>query len=153
MPVKIDEIDKKILSKLLDNSRTPYNKIAKEIGVSEATVFTRVKKLIDKGVIRRFTIEISPERLGNVLTAFILIKAEPQKYIKALEAMKNIEGVYEIFDVTGNYYAIVKIRTRSREDLADIIDRISMIEGISSTETAIVLRRIKEDFRIKIWEV
>ena len=64
--------------------------------------------------------------------------------------MKEIDDIYEIYDVTGNYYSIVKIRTSSREKLAKIIDQIGMIEGISSTETTIVLRKIKEEFRIKV---
>lgn len=146
----IDEVDRKILNRLLDNSRVSYRKIAEDIGVSEATVFLRVKKLLEKGVIKRFTVELSPEHIGKGLTAFILIKAEPQKYIQALEMMKEIDDVYEIYDVTGNYYSIVKIRTSSREKLAKIIDQIGMIEGISSTETTIVLRKIKEEFRIKV---
>jgi len=146
----IDEVDRKILNRLLDNSRVSYRKIAEEIGVSEATVFLRVKKLLEKGVIKRFTVELSPERIGKGLTAFVLIKAEPQKYIQALDMMKEIDDIYEIYDVTGNYYSIVKIRTSSREKLAKIIDQIGMIEGISSTETTIVLRKIKEEFRIKV---
>ena len=89
----IDEVDRKILNRLLDNSRVSYRKIAEEIGVSEATVFLRVKKLLEKGVIKRFTVELSPERIGKGLTAFVLIKAEPQKYIQALDMMKEIDAV------------------------------------------------------------
>jgi len=146
----IDEIDRKILNKLLDNSRLSYRKIAEDLEVSETTVFLRVKKLIERGVIKRFTVELSPEHVGKSLTAFILIKTEPQKFVQVLDKIKDLEDVYEVFDVTGNYYAIVKIRTSSREKLAEIIDEISMIDGVSSTETAVVLRKIKEDFRIKV---
>ncbi|MEM2876179.1 MAG: Lrp/AsnC family transcriptional regulator [Candidatus Bathyarchaeia archaeon] len=145
----IDEVDRKILEKLLVNSRESYRKIAEEIGVSEATVFFRVKKLVERGVIKGFTVELSPEHVGKGLTAFILIKAEPQKYIQALETVKGIEDIYEVFDVTGNYYAIAKVRTSDREKLAEIIDQVSMVDGISSTETLIVLRKIKEEFRVK----
>jgi DNA-binding Lrp family transcriptional regulator len=61
-----------------------------------------------------------------------------------------MDDVYEAYDVTGSYYAIVKIRTENRESLAKIIDQIGMIDGVTRTETAIVLRCIKEETRIQL---
>jgi Lrp/AsnC family transcriptional regulator for asnA, asnC and gidA len=150
MPVEIDEVDRKLLERLQDNARMSFKKIAEEIGVSESTIFVRVKKLRKQGVIKKFTIKVAPETIGKGLTAFILIKAAPQRYPDTLETLKRVDDVYEVYDVTGNYYAIAKIRTGSREQLAKIIDSIGLIEGIASTETAVVLRSIKEETRIKI---
>ncbi len=147
---EMDEIDRKILERLQDDARLAFRKIAEELGVSESTVFVRVKKLQEQGIIRRFTAAISPEMVGKGLTAFILIKADPQRYPNVLETLKKIDDIYEIYDVTGNYYAIAKIRTGTREDLTKIIDKVGLIEGITSTETAIVLRNIKEETKIKI---
>jgi len=147
---EVDEIDRRILERLQDDARLAFRKIAEELGVSESTVFVRVKKLQEQGIIKRFTAAISPEMVGKGLTAFILIKADPQKYPIVLETLKKIDDIYEIYDVTGNYYAIAKIRTGTREDLAKIIDKIGLIEGITSTETAIVLRNVKEETKIKI---
>lgn len=147
---EVDEIDRRILERLQDDARLAFRKIAEELGVSESTIFVRVKKLQEQGIIKRFTAAISPEMVGKGLTAFILIKADPQKYPIVLEALKKIDDIYEIYDVTGNYYAIAKIRTGTRQDLAKIIDKVGLIEGITSTETAIVLRNIKEETKIKI---
>jgi len=150
MPIEIDEVDRKILERLQDDARMPFKKIAEELGVSESTIFVRVKKLRKQGVIKGFTAKVTPETVGKGLTAFILIKADPQRYPNTLETLRNIDDVYEVYDVTGNYYAIAKIRTGSREQLAKIIDSIGLIEGVASTETAVVLRSIKEETRIKI---
>lgn len=150
MSLKLDEIDRKILEKLQKNARIAFRKIAEEVGVSEATIFVRVKKLIEQNVIKGFTTIISPDSIGRGLTAFILIKADPRKYSAALEILRKMDDVCEIYDVTGNYYAILKVRTESRESLAEILDSIGLIEGITSTETALVLRSIKEEAMIKI---
>jgi Lrp/AsnC family transcriptional regulator for asnA, asnC and gidA len=150
MAFKMDEIDKKILKKLQDDARIAFRKIAEELEVSESTVFVRVKKLQERGIIKRFTVAIPPELVGKSLTAFILIKADPQKYPAVLETLKKIPDVYEIYDITGNYYAIAKVRTSDRGDLTKIIDQIGLIEGITSTETAIVLRNVKEETRINL---
>ena len=150
MSLKIDHIDKKILEKLQDNARMAFRNIAEELGVSESTIFVRVKKLQEKGVITRFTTIVSPEFVGKGLTAFILIKVNPRRYPNVLETLKKNEDIYEIYDVTGNYYTIAKVRTGNREDLAKIIDEVGLIDGVTSTETAIVLRNVKEEMRINL---
>jgi DNA-binding Lrp family transcriptional regulator len=133
---------------LQDDARVAFRKIAEKVGVSEATVFVRVKKLIENGVIRRFTALVSPELLGKGLTAFVLINADPKRLQHVFEMLAGIEDVYEVYDVTGAYYVIAKIRTSDREKLVKVIDQIGLIEGVTRTETAIVLRSIKEEVRI-----
>jgi len=150
MKVKIDDIDREILRMLQDNSRVAFKRIAEKVGVSEATIFVRVKNLRKRGVIKRFTVIVSPELLGKSLTAFVLINSEPKKLESVLETLSNMDDVYEVYDVTGTYYIIAKIRTENKESLAKIIDRIGMIDGVTRTETAIVLKSVKEETRIKI---
>jgi len=149
MPSEIDAVDKAILEMLQDDAKIAFRRIARKVGVSEATVFIRVKKLLKKGVIRRFTALVSPERVGKNLTAFVLVNANPKNLQAVLDTLNDIDDVYEIYDVTGTYYAIAKIRVEDREKLAKIIDQIGLIEGVTSTETAVVLRSIKEETRIK----
>ncbi|MCS7120422.1 MAG: Lrp/AsnC family transcriptional regulator [Nitrososphaerota archaeon] len=149
MPLELDEIDKKIIEMLQDDSRIAFRKIAEKVGVSEATVFVRVKKLHENGVIKRFTVSVSPELLGKGLTAFVLINADPKRLQHVLDTLSSLEDVYEVYDVTGAFYVIAKIRTSDREKLAKIIDTIGLIDGVRSTETAVVLRSIKEETRIR----
>ncbi len=150
MSNEIDDVDRTILEMLQDDSRTALRKIAEKLGVSEATIFTRVKKLQEKGIIKRFTALVSPELVGKGLTAFMLMNADPKRLQLVLETLSKMDDVYEVYDVTGTYYALAKIRVENRERLAKIIDEIGMIEGVQSTETALVLRNIKEETRIQI---
>jgi Lrp/AsnC family transcriptional regulator for asnA, asnC and gidA len=146
----LDNIDRAILGTLQDDARTALRKIAEKTGVSEATIFARVKKLQEKGVIKRFTALVSPEMLGKSLTAFVLINTNPKRLQTVLVSLQGMEDVYEAYDITGSFYAIAKIRASSREELAKLIDQIGLIDGVTSTETAIVLRCIKEETRVKI---
>ena len=148
--VKIDDVDRTILRMLQDDARIAFRKIAEEIGVSEATIFVRVRKLLERGVIKRFTALVSPEMIGKGLTAFVLINADPKKLQNVFKALNEMDDIYEVYDVTGSYYAIVKIRTENRDRLKEIIDKIGLIDGVTSTETAIVLRCLKEETRIKL---
>ncbi len=147
--MELDDTDRQILNMLQDDARRSFKDIAKEVTVSEATVFVRVKKLLKNGVIRSFKAIVDPKLVGKETLAFVMLKVNPNVYTKVLPILMKMDEIYEIYDVTGAYYAILKIRTKSTEELAAIIDKIGMIEGITGTETAVVLRSIKEELAIK----
>ncbi len=148
--VELNHIDKEILKMLQENCRIPFSEIAKRLGVSEATVHLRVRKLCRNGVIKKFQAIIDPEKVGKTLTAIIAIRAEPRKYESILERLKAMSNICEIYDVTGDYYAILKVRVSSREELAKVLDEIGKLDGILNTTTMVVLRVIKEDYTIPI---
>lgn len=148
--VKLDHIDRKILEILQDNAKTPYSQIASQLGISEATVHLRIRKLVNAGVIKRFQAIVDPEKVGKKVTAIIAVVAIPQKYSQVLKQLEKMPEVCEIYDVTGEYSTVLKVRVKSREELARIIDEIGSIDGVESTKTMYVLRVIKEDFRVKI---
>jgi len=146
---ELDEVDKAILRRLQKDARVSFNEIAKEVGTSEATVFVRIKKLQKNGVIRAFRAIVDPESVGKQVTAFALVRAEPKSYAKVLAELQNLDDVCEVYDVTGAYYSIIKMRTSTSEQLAKVLDKIGEIDGIVGTETVIALRTIKEETEIK----
>jgi len=140
----LDEIDKEILRVLQKNSRTPLREISKRVGLAESTVYERIKKLKEKGIIKKFTIILDPESLGFHLLAFILIKAKAGKYAEVAEKLIAYPEIVEIYETTGDYDMILKIRTRSSEELNDFLDKIGEIEGVVATHTMVVLKIHKE---------
>jgi DNA-binding Lrp family transcriptional regulator len=146
----LDETDRTILNRLQQDARISFKEIAKEVGTSEATIFVRVKKLQKNGVIKGFRAVLHPESVGKQVTAFALVKADPKSLPKMLAQLAAFDEICEIHDVTGAYYSIIKMRTSTSEQLAQILDRIGQIEGVSGTETVIVLRTIKEETSIKL---
>ena len=147
---RLDNVDRKILALLQEDARRSFKDMASRVGVSEATVFVRVKKLVKNGVVRAFRADLDPKAVGKATIALVLLKADPSLYNEALQELAEIEDVYEIYDVTGPYYAILKIRTGSPEELASVIDRIGAVKGVLSTETAMVLRTVKEEKILKV---
>ncbi len=139
-----DEKDIRILRILQENGRASYSEIARKLGISEAAVYARVQKLVKQGIIRNFRAILDPEKLGYQLTAFVAVSANPGKYERVLKELSKIDEAQEIYDVTGDYYCLVKLRAPDRETLARILDRIGSLEGVVATETRIVLRTIKE---------
>ncbi|AOL17062.1 AsnC family transcriptional regulator [Sulfolobus sp. A20] len=140
----LDDIDKKILNILQQDSRIPFSRLAKMLNLSEATIYVRIKRLKESGVIKGFYTEIDYDKIGLSVVAFVLIKADPKRYENILKQLTEIKEIYEIYDVTGEYYAMVKVRVPTREDLAKVLDKIGGMEGVTSTYTMLVLRVIKD---------
>jgi len=146
----LDEVDLKILRDLQRDARVSFKTIAEKIGVSEATIFVRVKKMQERGTIKGFITLVSPAAVGKPLTAIVLVRANPQAYDGTLDALRKIKEIYEIYDVTGQYYSILKIRASGTDELGTIMDEVGKIDGIAGTETIIVLRTVKEDVTMRI---
>ena len=146
----LDDVDRKILRALQKDARASFKKIGQDVGVSEATVFVRVRKLQEGGVLRGFKAIVDPRAVGKSLTAIMLVRANPKGLPSMLSALKRLDDIYEIYDVTGQYYSILKIRTANTDDLSRIIDEIGTIDGVAGTETVIVLRTVKEETTVKV---
>ena len=134
----IDEIDLKLLKLLKENARTPYSKLAKELGISESAVRKKIAKLIKSGIIKKITIEYE---LENEVKAIILVKTQPP--IPVPEVSKNImkiPGVDVVYEVTGEYDVIAIVRASGVDMINKFIDEIRSIPGVVGTYTMIVIR-------------
>ncbi|MCS7135671.1 MAG: Lrp/AsnC family transcriptional regulator [Nitrososphaerota archaeon] len=151
MKAGLDEKDVMILNILQENGRASYSEIAKRLGISEAAVYSRVKKLIKQGYIKKFQAIIDESKIGKTMTAFVAVKAQPHLYDKVLEALVSFPEVQEVHDVTGDYYCLLKLRVKDREALAKILDEIGKMEGVVSTETRVVLRTLKESPNVYVF--
>jgi Lrp/AsnC family transcriptional regulator for asnA, asnC and gidA len=148
--IDLDDTDLEILRELQRDARISFKTIAQKVKVSEATVFVRVRKMQEKGVIKGFAALVSTTAVGKPLTAIVLVRAQPRAYTGILDALKKFDDIYEIYDVTGQYYSILKIRTSGTEELGKIIDQVGKIDGIAGTETVIALRTVKEETAIQV---
>jgi Lrp/AsnC family transcriptional regulator for asnA, asnC and gidA len=147
---ELDDTDLSILRELQRDARASFKAIAQKVDVSEATIFVRVRKMQEKGVIEGFITLVAPAAVGKPLTAIVLVRANPKAFGGMLDALKEFDDIYEVYDVTGQYYSILKIRTSGTEELGRIMDEVGKIDGVAGTETIIVLRTVKEDITVRI---
>ena len=144
--IQTDEMDAKIISALGADGRRSYAEVGAEVGLSTAAVHERVKKMLDKGVIRRFSISVDPERVGLNVTAFVAIRNDGGIHCRdvapRLRAMPQVE---ELHSVAGEYDFLAKIRTTHARALEDVIYQIKAIEGVARTTSTVVLNTEFED--------
>ena len=144
---ELDEVDRKILDLLKESHLKPnYTKIAKEIGLTTPSIKVRIDKLKKRGFIKSYTAVINHEKLGNKILAIIGISAPPEKLKNVIKELKKLDEVYELYNVTGTYDLILKIRVKEVISLNDlIVNKFIKIEGISKTYTMLVLSIYKEE--------
>ena len=126
-------MDEEILQKLKENSRRSYLSLAKELGVSEGAVRSRVNRLVKEGVIKRFTIEVQRDYSA-------VVNIETSSRVPTRNVKSNVGELSEqVFEVTGKASLVAIIKSNSLEELNEIIEKIRMIKGVVSTETNTIL--------------
>jgi Lrp/AsnC family transcriptional regulator, leucine-responsive regulatory protein len=139
----MDALDLKILATLDADARRPYADMAREFGISQPTVADRIRRLESRGIVRGAMLCVDHARLGFSVSAFVRLRASPSKKRGLTEAARAMQQVIEMHSVTGDDCMIARVVARSVEELAEILQRLSMF-GDSSTsvvlETIIPLR-------------
>jgi len=140
----MDELDRKILDILRRNSRTPFKEIAKQLNITEGAVRYRVKTLMNRGIIRKFTIEIGA---GGV-SSFIFVKTNEKINLRSLcEEILKLKDVEKVYEVTGEYDLVVLVRSYSTQELNRVIDSIRAMEGVVTTLSILILQEYNgEDY-------
>jgi len=141
----LDRIDVQLLALLQDNGRISQHDLAKAVGLSAPAVAERLRKLEDRGIIRRFTAQLDAKRLGWDITAFIFVGMTGSKfYPEFRERAEETAQVVECHSITGQGSHILKIRAENTAALEALLAEIQAWPGVQWTQTSIVLSTIKE---------
>ena len=144
----MEELEKKVVRALNQNSRKSFREIAKEIGTSAPVVINKIKKLEEAGAIKGYIPILDPEYFGYALMAVVALRISHGKLIEAQERIAEDPHVMAIYDVTGDWDSIVIARFKSREDLNSFIKGILAQKYVDRTVTHIVLNVVKEERRL-----
>lgn len=145
-----DETDVKILKMLQDNARVPFKKVAQEVGVSEATIYNRIKRMEQEGLIAKYTVKLNLESFEKSwFTAFVRVQLDSGKHVLEIcELLQKMPYVHALYDVTGEYDLVLITRFSNHNELFSFIRELSAIEHVSHTNSEIVMKVFKEDFSL-----
>lgn len=133
----IDDLDEALLKRLKKDARASFVELAKELGTSEGTVRARLKKLTDSGVIRGFTVRTA----GLGVKALVSINVEANVRTQTISrSIAAIEGVTDVWEVSGDEDVLVRIDVATTEGLDDVVERIRNLPGVRHTNSRLILR-------------
>lgn len=139
---RTDDLDLKILSELAKDASVSVPKLSKKINVNASVVYSRIKRLSKRGLIRKFTIVINDEALGFNVKALTGINMDSKLRDNVLNELFKIPEVREVSEVTGRFDVLVTMNARSLDEMHQLIsEKIGHIEGVQKTETFIEMRK------------
>ena len=145
----LDEIDKRLLEELQENSNQTTYQISKKLNIPRTTVHHRIKKLESEGYIKKYKAIVDAKKLNKGLTVMmgVTVGMDANSRNVSLELMK-IPQVEEVYIISGQFDLLIKLRLENTDELAKIIFNLEHdvrnTHGISKTESMIVLSTEKE---------
>jgi Lrp/AsnC family transcriptional regulator for asnA, asnC and gidA len=138
---QVDETDEKIIRILQADSRRAFVDIANEIGLSESAVRRRVKNLVDRTIIKRFTIELGVSDKTSAITLISVASTADTSAVS--DQLMNLNGVKVVYEITGQYDIAAIIAAPAIADINKCIDDVRKIQGVSDTDTVIILKTMR----------
>jgi DNA-binding Lrp family transcriptional regulator len=138
----VDELDRKLLALLRVDSRMPAATLAAQLKVSRGTVQNRIARLQAQGVIRGFTVRTRPELEAQRIRALMSIAIEGERSTAVVRKLKGFPAVDRIWTTNGRWDLIAELDVASLAEFSRALDDIRTIEGISATETSLLLASV-----------
>ena len=141
---ELDDTDRKILNLLIQDAKTPYTEIARQVQVSGGTVHVRMARLEELGIVTGATLRLDLPKLGFDINAFLgIYLLKSSVYASVVAQLREIPEVVSIHFTTGAYGIFARLVCRDTQHLRDVLhDRVQLIEGIERTETLISLEEV-----------
>ncbi len=143
---KLDRIDCEMIRLLQKDGRIANTDIAKQIGISEATVRTRLNRLIQEEYIQIVAVS-NPIKLGFDIVGTIRIHAEVKKLDHIIKELKKLKPLWFIVHTTGGTGIDAEFIVKSLDELNSLIfEKLYKIDGIIKTDTSLITKYIKRQY-------
>ena len=135
----INPKDEKLLDTLKNNARLSISELARQLGVSRTTAQQRLQRLETTGVITGYALRLGNEYLDNSIHAHVNLQIESVHSSKIIALLKDNPRIETLYTVSGKIDFIAIVTAPSASALDKTLDEISLLKGVKSTETAIIL--------------
>lgn len=150
----LDEIDKKMLRLLQQDSRLTVKELAAKVNLSPTPVFERQKRLEREGYIQHYSAVVDHHKLGNsvIVLCNIRLKQHTHDLIKQfMDTVQDIDQITECYNTTGDYDFLIKVFARDMKDYQDfMLNTLGNIDCIGSLHSVIVIGEIKDSHVIPV---
>jgi DNA-binding Lrp family transcriptional regulator len=133
-------MDHSLLALLRADARMSVADLAKELGVSRATVGNRIKRLEQSGVIVGYTVRLRPDAAPQEIKAWMSIAVEGDRTKEVVRMLLGEPAVTSLHDTNGRWDLLAEVHAASIAELSEVLERVRKIKGIETTETSIHLQ-------------
>ena len=117
--MSLDEIDRKLIEALMNNSRSSMRQLAAKLDVSLGTIRNRLERLEKEEVIKGYNVILDPAKVGWEMTVIVGLRITKGKMIDVQKRIAEDPRVFLVYDVTGDYDSFVIAKVQNTDDLND----------------------------------
>lgn len=146
--VFLDDLDWAILSALQENARQTYTEIGRRLNLAHSTIYDRIKRMEERGIIKKYGVVIDPKKAGvKFLTAIVTVFTDPKESEKVAKKLAKHKQVLEVFtSLSEELLIIAKIVAEDQEKLHSFIAQfVAPLPGVLRIRTSIITRKHKEE--------
>jgi len=138
----MDDLDRRLVTMLRADSRQPVAALAQALRVSRATVQNRIDRMTARGEIAGFTVRLHPEAEAGRVRAIMMINIEGERSATVLRALRERPEIECVHTTNGRWDLVAELNTQTLAEFSQALDAIRLVEGISSSETSILLKTV-----------
>jgi DNA-binding Lrp family transcriptional regulator len=135
----MDDIDRQLLGLLRDNARTSVATLARKLRVARGTVQNRLARLESDGTIVGYTVRLRPQQESQQIRALTTVAVEGNRTDEVIRSLRGDPAVVALHTTNGRWDIVAELRADSLEAFDRVLGRIRLIQGISNTETSLLL--------------
>jgi DNA-binding Lrp family transcriptional regulator len=139
----MDDIDRALIGLLRSDARASVASLAKALKVARGTVQNRLARLTANGTIVGYTVRLKPDIEEQRIRAFMTVAVEGNQLDAVTRALRGEPAVTALYSTNGRWDIVAELRADSLESFDRVLARIRLIEGISQTETSLLLSTFK----------
>jgi DNA-binding Lrp family transcriptional regulator len=148
---ELDDLDKRILAKFQNDAGVQYAALAEKVGWPTSTVFNRIKRMFEDGVIQRVIPIIDPSALGFNTTAWIKLGIDlRQDCCQVAEKLSEHPNLLEVYEIAGDWDIMAKVKVKDNFDLHDLAKELMAMPEVTRISTIVALKTVKEDHGLPI---
>jgi DNA-binding Lrp family transcriptional regulator len=139
----MDDIDRQLIGLLRNDARASVASLAKTLGVARGTVQNRMARLAANGTILGYTVRLKPDAAEPRVRAFMTVAVEGTQVDTVLKALRGEPSVVALYSTNGRWDVVAELEADNLESFDRVLGRIRLIEGISQTESSLLLSTFK----------
>ena len=143
---KPDEYDIRIIRNLQENARRSLRDIAKDVEMAASSVRNRIEKLVDRGLIKRFTVDVDYRKMGYEIQVIVLITCRPGSSEEIYKILRSLEEIYKVYWTSGPANFVCVVRVRDMTELSRFMTgQLEKLKGVERVESMFLMPEPQEE--------
>jgi DNA-binding Lrp family transcriptional regulator len=137
-----DELDRRIIAHLRADGRASLSRLSQALGVARGTVQNRLDRLMETGTLLGFTVRVREDYDAQSVRAIMMIEVVGKSTTQVIRRLRGIAEIYSLHTTNGNWDLVANIRASSLSDFDRVLREVRMIDGVSNSETSLLLSSV-----------